>query len=60
MSHWFKIDILSAEYRLPLLATTGPPCSVVSLRLRSLCDSWATCNRLCWNMFVLGAVYLFC
>jgi len=24
--------ILSAEYRLPLLATTDPPCSVVFLR----------------------------
>jgi len=24
--------ILSAEYRLPLLATTDPPCSTVSLR----------------------------
>jgi len=27
-----EIPILSAEYRLPLLATTDPPCSAVSLQ----------------------------
>jgi len=31
--------IFSAEYRLPLLATTDPPCSAVSLRLLSYSSS---------------------
>jgi len=31
-SQWLKIDLVSAQYRLPLMAKTDPPCSAVSMR----------------------------
>jgi len=34
------LPVMSAEYRLPLLAKTDPP------EARSLCDSRATCDKL--------------
>jgi len=39
MSLWDR-PVMSAEYRLPLLAKTNAPCSAVSR------DSWATCSLL--------------